>query len=44
MPSAGVPLSGGLEPQLAHHVEAIPAPQACAGGCWYEPKWDGFLH
>lgn len=39
---AEVPLHGGLEPQLAHHIDAIPVARACAGGCWYEPKWDGF--
>lgn len=37
-----VPLHGGVEPQLAHHIDGIPAAGSCAGGCWYEPKWDGF--
>jgi ATP-dependent DNA ligase len=35
-------LHGGLEPQLAHHLDTIPAASSCAGGCWFEPKWDGF--
>lgn len=32
----------GLDPQLAHHIPAIPDWAARAGGCWYEPMWDGF--
>ena len=27
---------------LARTVGEIPEPAACAGGCRYEPKWDGF--
>lgn len=30
------------EPMLARTVAEIPSPRACAGGCVYEPKWDGF--
>lgn len=27
---------------LAKAVPAIPGPNALPGGCWFEPKWDGF--
>jgi len=31
-----------IEPMLAATVDRLPAPDACAGGCGYEPKWDGW--
>jgi hypothetical protein len=30
------------EPMLAKLVGQLPRPDACPGGCLYEPKWDGF--
>lgn len=32
----------GVEPMLARTVPEVPEPDACPGGCRYEPKWDGF--
>jgi hypothetical protein len=29
---------------LAAPVDALPAYDACAGGCAYEPKFDGWLY
>lgn len=31
-----------LDPMLAKNAARLPAADACAGGCRYEPKWDGF--
>ncbi len=31
-----------VKPMLATTVDRIPPPQACPGGCRYEPKFDGF--
>ena len=31
-----------IEPMLAGPVDALPAPDACHGGCAYEPKFHGF--
>lgn len=31
-----------IEPMLAKTVHALPEPGACAGGCVFEPKFDGF--
>lgn len=31
-----------IEPMHAAAVTQLPAPHACAGGCAYEPKWDGW--
>ncbi|MBE1537975.1 ATP-dependent DNA ligase [Actinomadura algeriensis] len=31
-----------VKPMLAAPVERVPEPQACPGGCRYEPKFDGF--
>jgi len=31
-----------IEPMLAAAVDRLPAPDACPGGCAYEPKWDGW--
>jgi ATP-dependent DNA ligase len=31
-----------IEPMHAAAVMELPVPQACAGGCAYEPKWDGW--
>ncbi|WP_208430700.1 MULTISPECIES: ATP-dependent DNA ligase [Aeromicrobium] len=46
----GALIDGGLEsmlafpqdPMLARHVTALPEPGALAGGCAYEPKFDGY--
>jgi ATP-dependent DNA ligase len=27
---------------LARAVDRLPAPHVCGGGCWYEPKLDGY--
>jgi ATP-dependent DNA ligase len=35
-------LSGPVGVALARSVERIPPASALSGGCWYEPKWDGF--
>jgi ATP-dependent DNA ligase len=31
-----------IVPMLAGPVDALPAPDWCAGGCAYEPKFDGW--
>jgi ATP-dependent DNA ligase len=31
-----------IQPMLAKPVRALPPPEACAGGCAYEPKFDGW--
>src|SRR4051812_49780380 len=31
-----------VEPMLAATVRDLPTPGSCAGGCAYEPKWDGW--
>jgi hypothetical protein len=42
----GVPLAlhPPVEPALAKAVESIPGADALPGGCFYEMKWDGFIH
>ncbi|WP_243470129.1 ATP-dependent DNA ligase [Klenkia marina] len=35
-------LPGPVPVALCKAVEQVPAPDALAGGCLYEPKWDGF--
>jgi ATP-dependent DNA ligase len=35
-------LAGPVGVALAKSVERIPPVGALSGGCWYEPKWDGF--
>jgi ATP-dependent DNA ligase len=35
-------LAGPVGVTLAKSVERIPPVTALSGGCWYEPKWDGF--
>jgi ATP-dependent DNA ligase len=30
------------EVMLAHAADTLPREQALPGGCWYEPKWDGY--
>lgn len=37
-----LPLHPPIEPMLAAAVDAVPEPDAVAGGYDYEPKWDGF--
>ncbi|TFV48893.1 ATP-dependent DNA ligase [Blastococcus sp. TF02A-35] len=42
LPALPPELSGPVAVQLAKPVRAIPQPAALAGGCRYEPKWDGY--
>ncbi|WP_166533915.1 ATP-dependent DNA ligase [Blastococcus xanthinilyticus] len=42
LPALPPELAGPVAVELAKPVRAIPAPGALAGGCRYEPKWDGY--
>ncbi|WP_104524303.1 ATP-dependent DNA ligase [Blastococcus atacamensis] len=42
LPGLPPELSGPVAVQLAKPVRDIPPPAALAGGCRYEPKWDGY--
>lgn len=42
LPALPPELAGPVGVQLAKPVRAIPQPAALAGGCRYEPKWDGY--
>ena len=42
LPALPPELAGPVAVQLAKPVRAIPPPGALAGGCRYEPKWDGY--
>jgi ATP-dependent DNA ligase len=42
LPALPPELAGPVTVQLAKPVREIPRPAALAGGCRYEPKWDGY--
>ena len=42
LPQLPPELAGPVGVTLAKSVERIPPVTALSGGCWYEPKWDGF--
>ncbi|MCA0146977.1 ATP-dependent DNA ligase [Blastococcus sp. LR1] len=42
LPALPPELAGPVAVQLAKPVREIPRPAALAGGCRYEPKWDGY--
>jgi len=42
LPDLPPELAGPVAVTLARAVERIPPSAALSGGCWYEPKWDGF--
>jgi ATP-dependent DNA ligase len=42
LPGLPPDLAGPVAVELAKPVREIPAPSALAGGCRYEPKWDGY--